>query len=204
MLFIHGGGYLVSSAREYGDTGPCENLASRGVIIAIIQYRLGIYGFFSTGDSVAPGNYGMWDQIAALKWVKDNIENFGGDHAKVTVFGESAGASSVSYLTYTPAAKGTLPHAEGTPCCHKLWLPVFCRAVPTIHSRKRICVLELGRHERRVSNGCDGASTRSEMHKPGFCRIHELLASTDHWSAATSSQYSTIFWYLVPCHSSGW
>lgn len=108
MVFIHGGAFIFGSAKEYGQEGPCENLASRGVIVVIIQYRLFMYGFFSTGDSTALGNYGLWDQLEALKWVQENIHSFGGDPDKVTVFGESAGAASVSYLTYTPASKGRM------------------------------------------------------------------------------------------------
>lgn len=61
-------------------------------------------GFLSTDDAEAPGNYGIWDQIEALKWVKENIDNFGGDPNKVTVFGESAGSVSVSLLYHTPYA----------------------------------------------------------------------------------------------------
>lgn len=66
-------------------------------------------GFFSTGDSVIPGNAGLKDQLLALKWVQNNIAAFGGDISKVTIFGESAGGASVGYLIMSPAAKGVCP-----------------------------------------------------------------------------------------------
>lgn len=67
-------------------------------------------GFFSTGDSVIPGNAGLKDQLLALKWVQNNIAVFGGDSSKVTIFGESAGGASVGYLIISPAAKGLLEY----------------------------------------------------------------------------------------------
>jgi len=72
-------------------------------------------GFLSTGDAAAPGNYGLLDQIMALQWVKDNIAAFHGNPNKVTIFGESAGAGSVSILLLSPLSKGgwyLLKHEE--------------------------------------------------------------------------------------------
>ena len=106
MVFIHGGAFAFGLAQEYSEDGTCENLARRGVIVVVIQYRLLLYGFFSTGDSAALGNYAIWDQVEALKWIQRNIAHFGGDPKRVTIFGESAGAAGVSYLTYAPVAKG--------------------------------------------------------------------------------------------------
>jgi len=71
-----------------------------------MNYRLGILGFASTGDSVLPGNNGMKDQVAALKWIQQNIVVFGGNPNNVTITGLSAGASSVHYHLISPMSKG--------------------------------------------------------------------------------------------------
>ena len=65
-----------------------------------------ILGFLNLEDHIAPGNQGLKDQVMALKWIRDNIANFGGDPDNVTIFGESAGGASVHYLTLSPLAKG--------------------------------------------------------------------------------------------------
>jgi para-nitrobenzyl esterase len=101
MVWIHGGGFNTGSGRIYDGT----SLVKRGnVVIVTINYRLNSLGF-----SFIPGvtsNVGMLDQIAALKWVRDNIKNFGGDAENVTIFGESAGGMAVSTLLVMPEAKG--------------------------------------------------------------------------------------------------
>jgi carboxylesterase 2 len=111
MVFIHGGGYVLGAASQYSPKGISKNLASRGVVVVTIQYRLGAFGFFTTGTGDFPPNIGMLDQIAALRWVQAEIKNFGGNPGKVTIFGESAGAASVSILTYSPLAKGLFQQA---------------------------------------------------------------------------------------------
>ena len=63
-------------------------------------------GFLNLEDEIAPGNQGFKDQLVALKWVRDNIANFGGDSERVTIFGESAGGASVHYMTLSPLTKG--------------------------------------------------------------------------------------------------
>ncbi|CAG7829375.1 unnamed protein product, partial [Allacma fusca] len=70
------------------------------------NYRLGVLGFLNTGDTAARGNMGLKDQVLALRWVKDNIQSFGGDPNNITIFGESAGGASVHYLTLSPSTKG--------------------------------------------------------------------------------------------------
>ena len=97
MAYIHGGGFSGGSKNRNG-----SYLASYGVIVVEINYRLGPLGFMSTGDDLIPGNFGMLDQISGLKWVKSEIAAFGGDPNAVTIFGNSAGASSVSALLLSP------------------------------------------------------------------------------------------------------
>lgn len=96
MVFIHGGGFTSGSSMMDNFSGV--PLAAIGnVVIVTINYRVGVLGFLSTGDEAARGNFGLLDQSLALQWVQDNIEAFGGDRSKVTIFGESAGGASVDF-----------------------------------------------------------------------------------------------------------
>ena len=108
MVFIHGGGFLIHSAANYGDWNICRNLCLHDVIVCVIQYRLGMLGFLSTGDGECPGNYGLWDQLEALKWIHENIGAFGGDNGNVTAFGQSAGAACVDVLSLSPLSRGLM------------------------------------------------------------------------------------------------
>ena len=101
MVYIHGGGYEGGNAILF----PSDVLALHGLVVVVIQYRLGPFGFLTTGDSAAPGNFGMLDQVEALKWINKNIVNFGGNPGKVTIFGESAGGTSVSLHLLSPLSK---------------------------------------------------------------------------------------------------
>jgi para-nitrobenzyl esterase len=117
MVWIYGGGFRAGSTSEPRQDGG--NLSKKGVLIVSMNYRLGIFGFFSHPELAkesghdASGNYGLMDQVAALKWVKENIASFGGDPDNVTIFGESAGSSSVSALMASPLAKGLFARAIG-------------------------------------------------------------------------------------------
>ncbi|XP_038952720.1 pyrethroid hydrolase Ces2a isoform X2 [Rattus norvegicus] len=103
MVWIHGGGLVLGSA----SMNVASTLAAtEEIVIVAIQYRLGILGFFSTGDEHARGNWGYLDQVAALCWVQQNIAYFGGNHGKVTIFGVSAGGTSVSSHVVSPMSKG--------------------------------------------------------------------------------------------------
>ncbi|XP_063468749.1 liver carboxylesterase 1 isoform X3 [Symphalangus syndactylus] len=108
MVWIHGGGLMVGTASTYDGLALA---AHENVVVVTIQYRLGIWGFFSTGDEHSPGNWGHLDQLAALHWVQDNIAGFGGNPGSVTIFGESAGAESVSVLVLSPLAKNLFHRA---------------------------------------------------------------------------------------------
>ncbi|XP_031560819.1 cholinesterase 1-like [Actinia tenebrosa] len=104
IFYIHGGSYVAGTPTR--DISPGEYLPTRGVVLVTIQYRLGTFGFFTTGDSEAPGNVGLLDQVEALKWVQQNIEGFCGDKNSVTLLGESAGGSSVSLHYLSPLSRG--------------------------------------------------------------------------------------------------
>uniref|UniRef100_A0A673M662 Carboxylic ester hydrolase n=1 Tax=Sinocyclocheilus rhinocerous TaxID=307959 RepID=A0A673M662_9TELE len=103
MVWIHGGALVMGGACIF-DGSPLA--AYENIVVVVIQYRLGILGYFSTGDKNAQGNWGFLDQIAALQWVQQNIDGFGGDPQSVTIAGESAGGISASFLTLSPKTKG--------------------------------------------------------------------------------------------------
>ncbi len=98
MVWIHGGAFIFGGINKYSP----EYILEEDVVLVTIQYRLNVFGFLSTEDSTAPGNYGMLDQVQALKWIQENIAAFGGDPDQVTIFGMSAGGASVHYLTLSP------------------------------------------------------------------------------------------------------
>ncbi|XP_051829728.1 liver carboxylesterase 1-like [Antechinus flavipes] len=108
MVWIHGGAFLGGDASILDGTylSALEN-----VVVVAIQYRLGIFGFYSTGDEHARGNWGYLDQVAALQWVQKNIASFGGDPNSVTIFGVSAGGISVSALIFSPLTKNLFHRA---------------------------------------------------------------------------------------------
>nr|XP_054309811.1 carboxylesterase 3-like isoform X1 [Pongo pygmaeus] len=108
MVWVHGGALITGAATSYDGSA----LAAYGdVVVVTVQYRLGVLGFFSTGDEHAPGNQRFLDVVAALSWVQGNITPFGGDLNCVTVFGGSAGGSIVSGLVLSPMAAGLFHRA---------------------------------------------------------------------------------------------
>jgi len=117
MVWIYGGGFVAGTTSEQRQDGSV--LAQKGVIVVSMNYRLGVFGFFvhpelakESGRNSA-GNYGLLDQLLALKWVRDNVAAFGGDPGNVTIFGESAGSFSVSSQMASPLAKGLFQKAIG-------------------------------------------------------------------------------------------
>ncbi|HLH05347.1 MAG TPA: carboxylesterase/lipase family protein [Bryobacteraceae bacterium] len=117
MVWIYGGGFQAGAASEPRQDG--EKLAHKGVIVVSMNYRLGIFGFFSHPELTkesghnSSGNYGFLDQLAALRWVHDNIRAFGGDPENVTIFGESAGSMSVNAQVTSPLSAGLFKQAIG-------------------------------------------------------------------------------------------
>ncbi|XP_041925004.1 neuroligin-2a isoform X5 [Alosa sapidissima] len=108
MLFIHGGSYMEGT----GNMFDASVLAAYGnVIVVTMNYRLGVLGFLSTGDQSAKGNYGLLDQIQALRWLNENIGHFGGDPERITIFGSGAGASCINLLILSHHSEGLFQRA---------------------------------------------------------------------------------------------
>jgi para-nitrobenzyl esterase len=121
MVWIHGGGFTTGSAADFVPTSTDflwydgRPFAERGIVVVTLNYRLGVFGFFAhealAGEGSPVGNQGLLDQQHALRWVRDNIERFGGDPENVTIFGESAGAGSVCMHLASPGSRGLFHRA---------------------------------------------------------------------------------------------
>ncbi|KAH6715868.1 cholinesterase [Leptodontidium sp. MPI-SDFR-AT-0119] len=131
MFWIHGGAFTGGTAND--PTFDGGNIASRGdVVMVAINYRLSTLGFLALDDGVTKGNYGLADQINALDWVRKNIQDFGGDPKRITIFGQSAGAASVRALLASPKAagkfKGAIPQSNlgggGYGTTYSSWLDI--------------------------------------------------------------------------------
>ncbi|MBL7817393.1 MAG: carboxylesterase family protein [Saprospiraceae bacterium] len=117
LLYFYGGGFVAGDGSEPRYDG--ESMAKKGVVVVTCNYRLNIFGFFAhpelsaEASYKASGNYGLLDQVAAMKWVQKNIAAFGGDPKKVTIAGESAGSISVSYQMASPLGRNLIAGAIG-------------------------------------------------------------------------------------------
>ena len=115
MVWIHGGGYTGGSGSTSLYDGT--HFAEKGVVLVTINYRLNVFGFLAhpalsdESPHDASGNYGLMDMVASLEWVRDNIETFGGDPGRVTIFGESAGAGAVMSVMLMPQSEGLFHRA---------------------------------------------------------------------------------------------
>ena len=115
MVWIHGGANVNGWSYEPNYRG--RELAAMGAVVVSIQYRLGVFGFLAhpalstESPNASSGNYGILDQIEALRWIRANIHRFGGDPGNVTLFGESAGAGDIAYLLLSPLARGLFHRA---------------------------------------------------------------------------------------------
>ena len=155
IVFIHGGGFVVGSSIPYI---PGTFVNAHDVVFVTVNYRLGVLGFLSTEDEASPGNYGLWDMVLALNWVKNNIAAFGGDPDDVTISGESAGGAAVSYLTLAPQAKDLFKKAYAQSGSAT---SVFGRA-----TRARKTALEFARsvgcaEERKEESAADSENSRA-------------------------------------------
>ncbi|XP_068941911.1 cocaine esterase-like [Petaurus breviceps papuanus] len=165
MLWIHGGGLIFGSASMYD--GSILS-ASQNVVVVTVQYRLGILGFFSTGDDHAHGNWGYLDQVAALRWVQKNIAHFGGDPGCVTIFGESAGGASVSSHIVSPMSKGLF---------HRAIMESGVAILPGLISSSSEMVANV------IANlsACDRHNSASMVHCLRSKSEDEILAITKHF-----------------------
>jgi para-nitrobenzyl esterase len=113
MVWIHGGANRAGSVGDY----VLSNMVMRGIVLVAIQYRLDVFGFLSVSELTqetqthSSGNYALLDQLAALRWIQHNIDEFGGDPKQVTIFGQSAGAQDVGLLTLSPKSAGLFVRA---------------------------------------------------------------------------------------------
>ncbi|XP_018321730.1 esterase FE4-like isoform X2 [Agrilus planipennis] len=114
IVHIHSGAFVMFTARSNW-IGP-EYLLDEDVVFVTLNYRLGVLGFISTGDKEAPGNLGLKDQVQALRWVKENIQYFGGNPNLVTIYGYSAGSASVMMHMVSPMSKGLFHRAIASSC----------------------------------------------------------------------------------------
>ncbi|KAL5242174.1 hypothetical protein ACI65C_009584 [Semiaphis heraclei] len=152
MFWIHGGAfYLGHSSPDM--FGP-DYFMDSNVVLVSVNFRLGVLGFLSTEDDVIPGNYGMKDQVEALRWVQENIVKFGGDPGKVTIFGGSSGGASTGYHMLSPMSKGLFHKAilqSGTPLCR------WSTSLPGVARDRSKTISRLA--------GCDGNSSSKNILK---------------------------------------
>ncbi|MGG1945265.1 carboxylesterase family protein [Trinickia sp. NRRL B-1857] len=117
LVYFHGGGFTAGDGSDPRYDGA--NLAARGIVMVTVNYRLGVFGFLAPPEAAresshgTAGNYGLLDQVSALRWVRDNIAQFGGDPSKVTIAGSSAGSMSVSAHMASPLSRGLFAGAIG-------------------------------------------------------------------------------------------
>uniref|UniRef100_A0A914PWF9 Carboxylesterase type B domain-containing protein n=1 Tax=Panagrolaimus davidi TaxID=227884 RepID=A0A914PWF9_9BILA len=184
MVFIHGGAFIAGSSANHSYTEIVDRLVSQNVIVATVNYRLGPFGFFSTGDSNAPGNYGLWDQIEALKFIRKVISCFNGNPKNITIFGASAGGASVSWLTLCPEAKD-----------------LFCRAITMGGSAFASWAHEeedLLQHSKLLAKaaGCSDSKNIKECMKQKSAK--EILAAASTFIKSEVRGDSVNFGYFYP------
>jgi len=161
MVYFHGGAYIMGGGASFF-FGP-GYLLEQNVVLVTFNYRLGPLGFLSTDDKTAAGNQGLLDQIMVLKWVKTNIEKFGGDPNKVTIFGEDAGAASVTLMAMSPMAQGLFHGAialSGNALCDQ-----YLQNEPQEASRELATKLECSTETGEDIILCLGRKTQQEIIK---------------------------------------
>jgi para-nitrobenzyl esterase len=186
FFWIHGGSLAIGASREPLYDGT--RLAARGLVVVSINYRLGILGYLAHPELSAEsphgvsGNYGLLDQIEALRWVRANIGVFGGDPANVTIAGESAGALSVMYLMAAPAARG-----------------LFAKAIA--HSAYMTSTPHLGEHRFGMPSAEEiGTNLANALHAPDMAalRAADARALIDAAHATGYMPWGTIDGHVLP------
>lgn len=171
MVFIYGGAFVLGSGAVPGYDG--SSFARDEVVLVTINYRLGIDGFLWFGDGVP--NLGILDQIAALKWVRDNIANFGGDPDNVTIFGESAGGMSVCTLLAIKEAAGLFRRAIAeSGAGHSVISPSSAKLIGT-----------------RLAEILGVAPTREAI---GKVSVEKLFAAQEHLASEIMAKPSVELW----------
>lgn len=170
MVWIHGGSFTFGEGMQTdGGTAGDVLARERGVVVVSMNYRLGALGFFGEPRlGEASGNFGLADQIAALRWVKENIAAFGGDPENVTLFGESAGGLSVCAHLVSPETEGLFQRA--------IVQSGLCDSTPTTQGEARASAEELTRQL-----GCDGKEIGACLRSRS---AEEIMAAADEVSGA--------------------
>jgi para-nitrobenzyl esterase len=188
MVWLHGGSNRVGNGAQSTYNGV--SLTARGVVLVTVNYRLGSLGFFSHPELTAKsphhssGNYGLLDQIAALRWVQNNIAQFGGDPKNVTLFGESAGAIDSAMLMTSPLAEG-------------LFQRVISESGPAFNSAQTLAQAEaLGKATGDLAPGDPHASPLERLRALPAADIEKLVAQAKARIGADTSTFTTDGWVL--------
>ncbi len=186
LFWIHGGALVKGASKESLYDGT--QLAKRGIIVVSINYRLGVLGYLAhpqlsrESEQGVSGNYGLLDQVAALRWVRDNIGAFGGDPGNVTIAGESAGALSVMYLLASPQARGLFAKA--------LAQSAYMISTPELKEK---------RFGERPSQEA-GALLAAGLHARNLAALRDMKAQevTDSAAALGFAPFGTVDGYVLP------
>ncbi|XP_064292021.1 uncharacterized protein LOC128669717 [Plodia interpunctella] len=164
VVYIHGSGFQMG----YGDQGTPKYLAKKNLIAVTFNHRLGVHGFLCLGTPTVPGNAGLKDQLAALRWVKRNIASFGGNPDDITLAGYSAGSASLDLLLLSPAAKG-----------------LFQKAIPESGANVAVFTMQQNPiekailHARRISN---------------FSKVDDIQALEDFYTTESYDNLCSVFY----------
>ncbi len=189
MVWIHGGALTTGSGSEPMYDGT--KLAERGVVVVSINYRLGVFGYLAhpqlsaESNGSISGNYGLLDQIEALRWVKRNITAFGGDPSNVTIAGESAGGLSVMYLMTSPPARRLVSQGHRAERVHDLDARAASRRASV-----SIAAEAIGARIVAATGAKDLAALRADGAGEvdgGRCASGLLPARHDRWSRSAAS-----------------